>query len=55
MSEEKKKIEEKIPLKKGYQPTQGLDTSDPPKGGSGVSSGSSSNTKKTCKKVTKKD
>lgn len=55
MSEEKKQIGKKIPIRKGYQPTQGnLDTSKPPKGGSGVSSDSSSNTKKT-KKVTKKD
>jgi len=56
MSEEKKQIGKKIPIKKGYQPTQGnLDTSKPPKGGSGVSSDSSSNTKKTTKKTTKKD
>lgn len=51
MSEEKKQIRKNIPLKKGYQPTQGnLDTSKPPKGGSGVPSGSSNNTKKANKK-----
>lgn len=56
MSGKKKQIVKKIPLKKGYQPTQdNLDTSKPPKGGSGVSSDSSSNTKKTTKKTTKKD
>ncbi len=55
MSGKKKQTGKKIPLKKGYQPTQGnLDTSKPPKGGSGVSSDSSSNTKKTTKKTTKK-
>jgi|GEM_PF-5105669 len=32
------------PLKKGYTPTQGsLDSKNPPKGGSGVSQGNSSN------------
>ena len=50
MSEEKKKIVENVPLKKGYQPTQDLDTSKPPKGGSGISSESSGDNKKTVKK-----
>ena len=56
MSGKKKQTEKKIPFKKGYQPIQdNLDTSKPPKGGSGVSSDSSSNTKKTNKKANKKD
>jgi hypothetical protein len=51
MSGKKKQIGNKIPLKKGYQPIQdNLDTSKPPKGGSGVPSKSSSDTKKANKK-----
>jgi len=56
MSQEKKETRKNIILKKGYQPIQSnLNTSKPPKGGSGVSSGSSSDTKKEIKKDNKKD
>ncbi len=67
MTEDKKELEKKVPLKEGqqpvkkgyqpvemdletsgYRPTEGnLDISNPPKGGSGVPSKSSSDNKKT--------
>ena len=57
MSEEKKQPTKEVPLqegyqpfKRGYKPTQGnLDTSNPPQGGSGVPSSSSSDSDKADK------
>jgi len=58
MLKKENKIVKKTPIKekrrdseKGYQPIRGkLDSSNPPKGGSGVPSSSSSDTKKNNKK-----
>lgn len=38
MPKKKKGIGTDIPLKRGYQPTEHLDTSEPPQDGSGVPS-----------------